>query len=122
MLSRRKRILLVEDDGFYKELFNRLIEQLDQDAKLVWVSNANKAIRALKKDTYDLIIADYRLEGAETGMDLWHYCQRELKEVPFLLISAKSRVMSPSPTFLKKPLQLKQCVELITSALSQGSL
>jgi response regulator RpfG family c-di-GMP phosphodiesterase len=66
-----RRILLVEDDEedyeFTRDLFGELPAPKDQ---LAWARDYAAAINATSNDRFDVCLVDYRLGGAESGLDL----------------------------------------------------
>ena len=112
-----KKILVVEDDPFMKAVIPRLIRNVNDDTNVNWASSFEVAAEILNRDTnYDLVIADYRLEGLKNGIDLYNHCQKHYPKIPFIVISglslqsirSQSRVCAPKFAYLSNPLQVKQ--------------
>jgi signal transduction histidine kinase len=61
------RVLLVEDDALVLATTAQLLEELG--ATIITCRTAEEALRQLERDSFDLIIADYRLPGS-SGIDL----------------------------------------------------
>jgi putative two-component system response regulator len=86
-----RRVLLVEDDEedyqFTKELFAELGASTHQ---LFWVSDYRSAIDASRRDSYDVCIVDYRLGGAEDGIDLARELIADGHKMPVILLTGQN--------------------------------
>lgn len=61
MEEKQKKVLLVEDEEFIRDLYVRQLTQSGFDVKAV--GDGNGALQALKSDTFDLLLLDIMLPG-----------------------------------------------------------
>jgi response regulator RpfG family c-di-GMP phosphodiesterase len=83
-----RRILLVEDDEedyeFTRDLFDELPAPKHQ---LAWARNYAAAIDAARGDRFDVCLVDYRLGGAESGLDLAKTLIGDRYTMPVILLT-----------------------------------
>ena len=111
------RTLVAEDDFFMRPLLTRILYAVDQGMDITWVSSLEDSKIALQKTNYDLVIADYLLEGSGTGLDLWDYCRACHPKLPVLIISGTSLdtikksagCENAKINYLNKPFRAEQC-------------
>ncbi|MBY0470425.1 response regulator [bacterium] len=123
--SKRKSVLVVEDDQSCKPVLETIFGLVDDHAQLHWETSAETAMEALENNRFDLIVADYVLEGRKTGLDIWQFCREKQLKIPFLLMSSRRLKFGSAhldtsklwPKFLQKPFQLNQCRKYIEHAL-----
>src|SRR3989338_2989228 len=84
----RVKALLVEDEYDLAELL--VITLNDIVAEVDWVTSVELAESKLSRGDYDLILADFRLDGKQSGLDLWGKVHREHPDTPFILVSGYS--------------------------------
>jgi response regulator RpfG family c-di-GMP phosphodiesterase len=86
-----RRVLLVEDDEedylFTKDLFAELGVSTHE---LSWVSDYRSAIDANQRSTYDVCLVDYRLGGAEDGIDLARELISDGHKMPIILLTGQN--------------------------------
>lgn len=103
-----KRVLVVEDDPFWRALIQASLDENHRDLKIDFAVGAEEALsRALGPRNYDLIISDFQLEGRANGLDFWNDCRRMKIETPFLLTSGLTADRLPTsvaqgPRFVSK--------------------
>ena len=78
------KILVVDDDGFIRELINSMLRPAGYD--VVMCSGVDLAIKALDREFFDLIITDLVMPQ-KTGMDFITYLKRKKINVPVLAIT-----------------------------------
>ena len=81
-----KKILIVEDDPSIANLQKDYLELSGFSVKIV--NSGNEGLQALKEETYDLVILDIMLPGAD-GFQVLQTI-REKEDIPVLLVSARS--------------------------------
>lgn len=85
------RVLLVEDDEedyqFTKELFAELGVSTHE---LFWVSDYRSALDATRRENYDVCLVDYRLGGAEDGIDLAGDLIADGHKMPIILLTGQN--------------------------------
>lgn len=131
---RKKRILIIEDDHSLKSVFDGVIGSISPAIKIDWVTTHQEAVSkisglALKKKSYDLLIADIFLEGRSTGLDFWQECQLICPKIPILVMSSLTvdeflnNLSSDtiSPPFLEKPFGIKECRQMIEGLLDHAA-
>jgi len=75
MITKLKKVLIVEDDLSQKQLWNFVISRVSESAEVDWAVSSEQALTMIKKNKslgklYDLLIVDLFLAGSETGLDL----------------------------------------------------
>jgi len=114
--------LVVEDDKSLLALLQAVLTTSDIGYELDWTTNAEDALIALNKNTYDIVLADYYLEGIQNGLDLWkNHNLASKRRTPFLIMSSMPKreyiKLSPieiyKPTFLQKPFSLSECKDVV---------
>lgn len=126
------RVCVVEDDLELSTVLERVLRSIDPHVQIDWATSAEDALVLLKNSSsskkrgYDLVIADIYLEGEATGLDIWHYCQDRLPEVPLVVTSGLGLekflrsvgTQSISPPFLSKPFLPGECKQVLEGQLA----
>jgi DNA-binding NtrC family response regulator len=81
----KPKILLVDDNESFLELFVPLMELQGLDA--IPVGSAQEALQFLEKKPVDVIVSDVQMPGM-TGIELFARVQDRYPEVPFILMTA----------------------------------
>ena len=79
------KILLIDDDEWIRDSLTLFFE--DEGCRLVAFETAEEGIDALKKKSYDIIIADYKLPGMD-GLEFFRHLQKSHPGVIKILITA----------------------------------
>jgi len=83
-----RRVLLVEDDQedyeFTRDLFGELPAPKHQ---LAWARDYSTAVNATRRDRFDVCLVDYRLDGAENGLDLAKTLIGDRQTMPVILLT-----------------------------------
>jgi two-component system, cell cycle sensor histidine kinase and response regulator CckA len=79
-------VLHLEDDSDYAELVKGMLAQQGLQARIMLVENLADFTRALEKEKFDLILADYSLPSC-TGLQALEAARRQSSDIPFLLVS-----------------------------------
>lgn len=88
--SKSYQILLVEDDEDDYLLTKDLIAELEGARPgLCWVRDYSAALDAAKTGTFDVCLADYRLDGTQDGIDLIHALVDDGHAMPVILITGQ---------------------------------
>lgn len=127
--------LIVEDDMSSMHMLDVALQSTGQFTKLDWATSAEEAMRFLQGRMkggrplpYDLIIIDIFLDGRRTGVDLWNFLNEEsLESMPVIMTSGISEEKfadlmgrySIMPKFLRKPFQMRRCMDTINEALNR---
>lgn len=131
IMPSKTRVLVVEDDVTSQPIWEYIINRADKHAYFDWATSATEAERKIedaKSDgwKYNLIISDIFLSGSKTGLDLWQRYQ-SFVDGKMLLVSSidhmkMAKFMSgntATPIYIKKPLILKECIEIVYEILNQ---
>ena len=79
-------ILHLEDSSLDHELVKRELNKTGEAITTQHVETLADFARALEQETFDVILADYRLPGF-TALDAWNTMQSLHLRTPFVLIS-----------------------------------
>ncbi len=79
------KILLIDDDEWIRDSLTLFFE--NEGCRLVTLETAEEGMDALKKKSYDIIIADYRLPGLD-GLEFFRHLQKSHPGVIKILITA----------------------------------
>jgi DNA-binding response OmpR family regulator len=125
------RILVLEDEASLRTILTRMLTQIDSRSEVDWAITAERAIslienRAKAGKPYDLIVADIRLPGEQSGLDLWFRCQIAFPELMFLFTSGMPvdqflRSLGKDdicPPYLCKPFSVGECKQVIEGLLA----
>ncbi len=82
---KKPKILLIDDNETFLELFLRLPEAAGFD--IVTFMSAEKALAYLERNVADLIISDIKMSGM-SGIDLFEIVQDLFPDIPFILMTA----------------------------------
>lgn len=126
--------LIVEDDMGSMHMLDVALQSTGQFSRLDWATNAEEAMRFVEARMksgrplpYDLIVIDIFLDGRRTGVDFWHFLNKEsLQSVPVIMTSGISEerfadLMGRSsimPKFLRKPFRMRRCLDTINEAMT----
>lgn len=85
-----KKILLVEDDVWLSELYGKALERMD-GVDVLYANSAGSALKALDKESADLLILDIFLDG-HNGIELIHELASysDTRQTPVIILSAVS--------------------------------
>ncbi|MBI3556962.1 MAG: hypothetical protein HY074_11920 [Deltaproteobacteria bacterium] len=127
---RPKRVLLLEDDAYTEVVLGRIFRRIHSSIEVTWIKSVAEAKAKLLCQQFDLIIADIYVEGTETGLDLWHLCERQHADLPFIFISGLPvheffNAIGPAsiaPPYLPKPLNMDECTQLVSTVLLAESI
>jgi len=84
-----ERLLIVDDEESSRELCRLVLE--GEDRELVLCSDAQAALEALSRNTYDLVLTDMIMPGL-TGMELLERIRAERLDTPVVLMSGKGSI------------------------------
>jgi signal transduction histidine kinase len=89
LMSAPLRILLVDDDRDDFALTRDLVEEsFGKSATLDWAASYDEGIEALRRQSHDVCLLDYRL-GAHTGLDLLQHAAAAQYDAPIILLTGE---------------------------------
>ncbi len=100
-------VLLVEDNPDVAGASMGLLEQLGYSVR--WVSDAEAALKAIERDSIDLVFSDIVMPGEMDGLGLAHAIRKKRPDLPVLLATGYSDAAHAARTdfpILKKPYQI----------------
>lgn len=87
------RVLIVEDDPQWQLILESTVRSVASRASFTCVTSVNAAREALNlEQNFDVILADFMLDGEETGLDLWRASGTSKSSDPFIMVTAKSEL------------------------------
>jgi CheY-like chemotaxis protein len=85
-------VMVVEDDPHWQMMIAKTLKRKNSSINLFFAQSTDQAMHQLSgMNNIDLIISDYSLEGATTGLDLWDTVRVQDSAPPFVLVSGKSK-------------------------------
>lgn len=87
-VARPTRILVVEDSMDLAVVLERVIRSVAGDCNLDWETRASNGARRLRTSRYDVVIADYFLDGPRSGLSLYDDCARYQDDARFAMMSS----------------------------------
>jgi DNA-binding NarL/FixJ family response regulator len=84
-----KHILIVEDEIVIALLIEEIVMKTN-NVKCVIVTNGKKAINAIIKSSFDLIIMDLNLGGGNDGVQIMQEAREQGVNTPFIVVSGNS--------------------------------
>ena len=118
------RIMLVDDDDSVREALTEILSRrgwLVED-----FSSAEKAISALKKERYGVILADVNMPGL-SGIDFLHVARESAPDVPVVMITgypsidlAVESIKFGAVDFLQKPFKAEELEIVIRKAVGNA--
>lgn len=111
-MTKQPLILLAEDDDSTRELLEEILEA--EGYKITSVANGLEAQELLKKESFDLIITDFKMPGLN-GMGLLAWCTEEKIRLPMIFMTAETNLIPSESSALaeahaivvQKPLNLE---------------
>lgn len=125
MADKKMKILVVEDFATMRRIIRNLLRQGGY-GNVVEAEDGTAALRRLKMDRVDLVIADWNMPKM-TGLDLLKAMRkdRRLRDVPFLMVTAVAQkddiieaIRSGADNYLLKPFTAKTLSEKIDQIFS----
>lgn len=117
----RAKILLLEDDPEMRSILEQILSYQDYDVTAV--ETGFQAIEAAKGNTFDLIVADVRVDGPD-GIEVLSEARKDQPEVGTLLVSGYSSLEDDARAekvgvggFLRKPFETQRFLELVQQQL-----
>lgn len=119
------RMLVVEDDRDLEPLVRRAAESIRPCVSVDWCTSVEQARCLLRIAYYDVVLADYQLEGEQAGLALRRDCWELQPQAVFAMTSAYPlpdylhSVGHPGCPFLAKPFDVWTCRRFVSSLLAR---
>jgi len=119
----KPKVLVVDDDKFIRQIMKRYLER--EGFHLELADDGKRAMEMLESYRPDIIISDWMMPDFD-GIDLcrWIRQEEELKDVYFILLTAKDRVedkalglATGADDYITKPFQGAEMVARVSSGL-----
>lgn len=122
--TRRKRILIIEDDPFLGDLLVEAIQE-EETYEAFYVLSGERALSILQTDAPALLLLDYHLPGMN-GLELadWLRSREEYEQIPVLLMSADVPSEASGKKHLRtlqKPFELETLLQSVAELLVSGA-
>lgn len=118
------RLLVVEDDRDLEPLVRRAAGSLSPPVAVDWCTSAEQARELLARRYYDAVLADYALEGENSGLALRADCWKHQPQAVFAMTSSYPltdylhSVGRAGCPFLPKPFDVWTCRRFVQSLLA----
>lgn len=118
------KILILEDDRDLQDAMKETLKSAGYEASAY--SSAFEARQALQAHTFNLMIVDIKLIGAESGLDFCNYIkgQKNLANIPVIVLSGnpsaeyeKESLLCGAIDYVQKPVDLDMLMLKITNVL-----
>lgn len=130
----QRKILVVEDDIGSEPMIRAMIQKINPQSEIDWVSSAEEALNLIQakkmlaafdpenkpSGTYDLVLADIHLAGEKDGYAFARECVIRY-EADFVLTSGSRPIGNPFP-FIKKPFSINQVLTTLEPYLNPNAL
>jgi two-component system response regulator HydG len=120
----QKKILIVDDDTSFGMMVSGFLKKKGHDSVLS--GNVSGAVDHLKKETFDLVLTDYRLPDG-TGMDVLEKSKQFSSNTPVVLITAYSEIRvavdaikKGAYEYITKPVNADELLHVVTKALKNN--
>lgn len=120
------RILIVEDDGEVRQLFERVLVKNGYTA--IGVSDGKEALEYLSHDYVDLVISDIMMPGMD-GYALSRAIREQSPQMPILIITAKGAFddislgfHSGADDYMVKPINVNEMVLRVRALLRRAEM
>ncbi len=119
------KILIIDDDTSFGLMIEGFLKRKGYDT--AFVSSFNTALNSIKKEAFDLVLTDYRLDNG-TGLDLLHEIKKQDHKTPVVLITAYSDIRVAVNAiklgafeYIAKPVNPDELLHVIKRGISKTS-
>lgn len=120
------RILVADDEPPIREILQEIIEH--EGYEVHTAADGKAAIELLRKNSYDLLLTDIKMPGAD-GMEVLAEAQELYPDMPVIMISGHGNVETAVEAtkkgaydFINKPPDLNRMLITIRNAMDKGTL
>ncbi len=86
-MKKQIRILHLEDDPLDQQIIQDILTKAeDFECKIKWVLTKNNFIKEIKKKSFDIILADYKLPSFD-GLSALKIARKNVPDIPFVFVS-----------------------------------
>lgn len=117
----KKHVLIVDDESNGRKFWENLLYSMLPGVSIDWATSipvAEKMIKGLKGNPYDLVISSFWLEGAESFYRRLHRKVRNfifVSDLPISTRESKELIDRGLPVYLQKPFSLGRCRQLVSA-------
>ena len=123
-----RRILIVEDSAAMRAMLSSALDDLEEPLKITEAKSGFEALRALPRDSYDLIVTDINMPDIN-GLELVSFVKNHeaYRGIPLLIISTEGSqrdrekgVGLGADAYLVKPFDPRDLREVVTGLLARS--
>jgi DNA-binding NtrC family response regulator len=122
----KKRILIVDDEEPVRTICARTLAPLGHSVEVA--ANAEEALACCEKETFDLVITDYRMPGTMDGLALGQSIKRRYPQTQIILMTAFPAVETAVGTlrmgaldYLVKPFDQAELIDCVNGCFLKQS-
>ncbi len=122
-----KTILLVDDDSFFTEVITSGLSS-NNSYEITQANSFTEACELIEKNTYDVLVTDYLLDGNRTGHELVEFAVNKNKKSKTILLTAFAEkemaiksVNLKIDYFLEKPFEIDQLRKALVNCFTYSS-
>ncbi|MFC2186179.1 sigma-54-dependent transcriptional regulator [Fulvivirgaceae bacterium LMO-SS25] len=120
-----KKVLVIDDDPAFNKMLSHFLER--NNFQVVSAHSANTALLEIERESFDLVLTDFRLPGMD-GLELIKTIKSRKPELPVILITnyadvrtAVNSIKFGAFEFVSKPLIPDEFLVIVNKALSKQS-
>lgn len=121
-----ERILIVEDDAFFREIFSDILR--DEGYQVDTVSSGNEALKMLEKSTYHLVVTDMVLQDI-SGLDILSRAKQMDSDIEVIVVTGYGNMESAiyalkngARDYLIKPISHDEFKHVVRLSMEQRRL
>tara|TARA_B110000014_G_C20126854_1_gene601310 strand:- start:5681 stop:7063 length:1383 start_codon:yes stop_codon:yes gene_type:complete len=125
MQNSLNKVWVIDDDESIRWVLEKGLTQ--SKLEVITFSNADAALKLLKKETPSAILSDIKMPG-KSGLELLEIMQSEYSKIPIIIMTAHSDLESATSSFekgawdyLPKPFDIEHAIETVQRAIVQES-
>jgi len=118
-----KKILVVDDEKDIRQSLDGILR--DEGFDVILAKNGTEVLDRIEEDMPDLVLLDIWMEGAEQGLDVLKYLQKEYPFLPVVMISGHGNIETAVKAtklgaydYIEKPLSYDKILLVIEHCLN----
>jgi len=122
-----KKILVVDDEKDIRQSLDGILR--DEGFDVILAKNGTEVLDRIEEDMPDLVLLDIWMEGAEQGLDVLKYLQKEYPFLPVVMISGHGNIETAVKAtklgaydYIEKPLSYDKILLVIEHCLNYHRL